>query len=326
MVKETKSIKTLQKTVARHEQLLGSLQAHAEQQKQVNDEIHKHLNSGTSIGNHIIAFGTARVFNNISLAFGHAETERLSRITTFVPDTDESINFVNVAARQDVLNITYIFKAKVVDVPNHTIILELMGGLDRSEENVEPTKVLFVVNTMTGQEVALVTTFNVEKGIVGAILTKLDRGSRDDASLSDKEIKWLDASRGGRCFSLVEKAQEVICQEDAEKLQKIRSTKFYFNYVLKQTNAITRMSSLTRVIGMIPGKGKVTPTQVREVEKNLNLRDSMMKFINRSHSTIFVGKKLCSTSSSNLEDRFFSKRGGIVMTKNLCQLSNPINY
>ncbi|KAE8671081.1 hypothetical protein F3Y22_tig00111996pilonHSYRG00127 [Hibiscus syriacus] len=230
----------------------------------------------------------------------------------------------------DILNMTGIFKAKVVDVPNHTIILELMGGLDKlvalqrllepygiykvaqtgrlmlrrmnetnfvaefyrlmpprskppkmppelmpleldyiiedavimdiarwiliNKEMVDemqevkkmsnPTKVLLVVNTTTGQEVALVKTFNVEIGIVGAILTKLDRGSRDDATLSDKEVFgkpiklagygehmedlkffYLDQmvgrlSRMGDVFSLVEKAQEVICQEDAENCKR----------------------------------------------------------------------------------------------------------
>jgi signal recognition particle subunit SRP54 len=47
-------------------------------------------------------------------------------------------------------------------------------------------------------------------------------------------------------------------QEDAEELQKkIMSTKFDFNDFLKQTRAVARMGSMTRVLGMIPGMGKV---------------------------------------------------------------------
>ena len=47
-------------------------------------------------------------------------------------------------------------------------------------------------------------------------------------------------------------------QEDAEELQKkIMSAKFDFNDFLKQTRAVARMGSMTRVIGMIPGMGKV---------------------------------------------------------------------
>ena len=47
-------------------------------------------------------------------------------------------------------------------------------------------------------------------------------------------------------------------QEDAEELQKkIMSAKFDFNDFLKQTRAVARMGSMTRVLGMIPGMGKV---------------------------------------------------------------------
>ena len=47
-------------------------------------------------------------------------------------------------------------------------------------------------------------------------------------------------------------------QEDAEDLQKkIMSAKFDFNDFLKQTQAVARMGSMTRVLGMIPGMGKV---------------------------------------------------------------------
>lgn len=47
-------------------------------------------------------------------------------------------------------------------------------------------------------------------------------------------------------------------QEDAEDLQKkIMSAKFDFNDFLKQTRAVARMGTMSRVIGMIPGMGKV---------------------------------------------------------------------
>ncbi|XP_027120036.1 acetolactate synthase small subunit 2, chloroplastic-like isoform X2 [Coffea eugenioides] len=99
-----------------------------------------------------------------SLAVGHAEVEGLSRITTVVPGTDASINklvqqlsklvelhevrdlthmpfaerelmlikiAVNAAARRNVLDIASIFRAKAVDVSDHTITLELTGDLDK---------------------------------------------------------------------------------------------------------------------------------------------------------------------------------------------------
>ncbi|PNY05003.1 signal recognition particle 43 kDa protein chloroplastic-like [Trifolium pratense] len=74
----------------------------------------------------------------------------------------------------------------------------------------------------------------------------------------------------GDVLSFVEKAQEVMQQEEAEDLQKkIMSAKFDFNDFLKQTRTVAKMGSVSRVIGMIPGMAKVTPAQIREAEKNL---------------------------------------------------------
>ncbi|KAE8666306.1 Signal recognition particle protein [Hibiscus syriacus] len=179
----------------------------------------------------------------------------------------------------------------------------MMDELKDVKKVLNPTEVLLVVDAMTGQEAAaLVTTFNVEIGITGAILTKLDGDSRGGAALSVKEVSgkpiklvgrgermedlepfYPDRMAGrilgmGDVLSFVEKAQEVMRQEDAEELQKkIMSAKFDFNDFLKQTRAVARMGSMTRVIGMIPGMGKVTPAQVREAEKNLKLMESMIE-------------------------------------------------
>ncbi|KAL3646879.1 hypothetical protein CASFOL_009423 [Castilleja foliolosa] len=179
----------------------------------------------------------------------------------------------------------------------------MMDELKDVKRVLNPTEVLLVVDAMTGQEAAaLVTTFNVEIGITGAILTKLDGDSRGGAALSVREVSgkpiklvgrgermedlepfYPDRMSGrilgmGDVLSFVEKAQEVMRQEDAEELQKkIMSAKFDFNDFLKQTRAVARMGSMSRVIGMIPGMGKVTPAQIREAEKNSQVMESMIE-------------------------------------------------
>ncbi|KAJ4840807.1 hypothetical protein Tsubulata_015065 [Turnera subulata] len=179
----------------------------------------------------------------------------------------------------------------------------MMDELKEVKRVLNPTEVLLVVDAMTGQEAAaLVTTFNLEIGITGAILTKLDGDSRGGAALSVKEVSgkpiklvgrgermedlepfYPDRMAGrilgmGDVLSFVEKAEEVMRQEDAEDLQKkIMSAKFDFNDMLKQTQTVARMGSMSRVIGMIPGMSKITPAQIREAEKSLKIMEGMIE-------------------------------------------------
>ncbi|KAJ3671363.1 hypothetical protein LUZ60_007442 [Juncus effusus] len=178
----------------------------------------------------------------------------------------------------------------------------MMEELKEVKKAVNPTEVLLVVDAMTGQEAAaLVTTFNIEVGITGAILTKLDGDSRGGAALSVKEVSGKPIKMVGRgekmedlelfypdrmagrilgmgdVLSFVEKAEEIMKKEDAEEMQKkIMSADFNFNDMLKQTKMVAKMGSMSKIIGMIPGMSKVTPAQIRDAEKSLDIMESII--------------------------------------------------
>ncbi|MEJ2494748.1 MAG: signal recognition particle protein [Ignavibacteriaceae bacterium] len=158
---------------------------------------------------------------------------------------------------------------------------KMMQEVSEIKEIVKPTEILFVVDSMTGQDaVNSAKSFNETIDFDGIVLTKLDGDARGGSALSirsvvGKPIKFssngekLDslevfhpdrlASRilgKGDVVSLVERAQQNFDEIEAEKLEeKLRKNKFDFNDFLKQIKVIKNMGSLSSLLGMIPGMG-----------------------------------------------------------------------
>ena len=160
---------------------------------------------------------------------------------------------------------------------------ELMAELVRVQAAVKPHEILLVVDGMTGQDaVNIAREFNEKLPISGVIMTKLDGDSRGGAALSlraiaGKPLKFigvgekLDALQPfypdrmasrilgmGDVVGLVEKAQESFDVKQAEKLeQKLRKNTFDLEDFAEQLKQVKKMGSLSDMMGMIPGMGKL---------------------------------------------------------------------
>ncbi len=186
----------------------------------------------------------------------------------------------------------------VVDTAGRLAIDEqMMKEIEAVKKAIEPHEILFVVDSMTGQDaVNTAREFNERLDFEGVVLTKLDGDTRGGAALSirsvvDKPIKFVSAGEKldsldvfhpsrmadrilgmGDIVSLVEKAQEQYDQEEARKLQKkIAKNQFNFDDFLSQLQQIKKMGNLKDLAGMIPGVGKAI--------KNLDIDDDAFKGI-----------------------------------------------
>ena len=171
----------------------------------------------------------------------------------------------------------------------------LMAELDEVHRRCKPHGVLLVCDSMLGQDaVNSARTFDERLPIWGVILTKTDGDARGGAALSVKkvtgkpilfvgtgekpdELEEFDPPRmAGRILdmgdvvTLVEKAQSVIDEKDAEKeAKKLLKGQFNFEDFLKQLNMIRRLGPLKKVLGMLPGMGQML--------KNVDLDDRRFK-------------------------------------------------
>ena len=156
---------------------------------------------------------------------------------------------------------------------------ELMDELKQIKEEVSPNEILLVVDAMTGQDaVNVASSFNEKLDISGVILTKLDGDTRGGAALSikamtgkpikfigmgekmnDLEVFYPDrmASRilgMGDVLSLIEKAQQSIDREEAEKLgSKMLTKEFNFEDFLSMMQQAKKLGPLNKLMEMVPG-------------------------------------------------------------------------
>ena len=155
---------------------------------------------------------------------------------------------------------------------------------------VNPAEILFVVDSMTGQDaVNTAKAFNDRLDFSGVVLTKLDGDTRGGAALSikytvNKPIKFVSSGEKldtldifypermaqrilgmGDITTLVEKAQAQYDEVQAKKLEKkIRKNQFDFQDFLDQLQQIKKMGNLKDLMGMIPGVGKA----IKDVDIN----------------------------------------------------------
>lgn len=234
--------------------------------------------------------------------------------------SEESIKF----AKENGLNTVIIDTAGRLHVDQ-----ELMDEVLSIKRKVNPTEILFVVDSMTGQDaVNSAKSFNEVVDFDGVVLTKLDGDAKGGCALSikavvNKPIKFISlgekldsieifypdrlASRiigRGDVISLVEKAQQQFDGKDAEDLEKkILSNKFDFEDFLKQIKMIKKMGSLKSLISMIPGVSsamKNTDIDDKQLVRVESIIQSMTK-IERSNPKILNGsrRKRISLGSGN---------------------------
>ncbi len=209
----------------------------------------------------------------------------------------------------------------IIDTAGRLAVDEaMMTEVENIKNAVQPQEILFVVDSMTGQDaVNTAKAFNDRLDFTGVVLTKLDGDTRGGAALSikytvRKPIKFVSSGEKldtldvfypdrmaqrilgmGDITTLVEKAQQQYDEEQAKKLEKkIRKNQFDFQDFLDQLQQIKKMGNLKDLMGMIPGVGKaikdvdISDDAFKGVEAIIK---SMTPFERANPDTIDVSRK-----------------------------------
>jgi len=181
----------------------------------------------------------------------------------------------------------------------------LMEQLVKVKAAVKPDEILFVADSMTGQDaVKVAKSFDEKLDITGVILTKMDGDARGGAALSiravtGKPIKFvgmgekLDALEPfypdrvasrilgmGDVLSLIEKAEQSVSVDEAKALEaKVRQGEFTLEDFRTQILQVKKLGPLDQLLGMLPGMGKLkgamSQVDEREVDRIVAIISSM---------------------------------------------------
>ena len=233
--------------------------------------------------------------------------------------SEETTDAVGIARRSIDVAISKLNDVVIIDTAGRLQIDEtLMQELQNIKKSVRPNEILLVVDAMTGQEaVNVAESFNEKVGIDGVVLTKLDGDTRGGAALSVKKvtgkpIKFAGvgeklneleefhpdrmASRilgMGDILSIVEKAEEAINLEEAEKLEKqLRKDKFDLDDYLAQLKQVKKMGSISSILKMLPGADKLKDIKVDDKEfTRIEAIITSMTSEERRHPNILNGSR-----------------------------------
>ena len=175
----------------------------------------------------------------------------------------------------------------------------LMNELNNIKNSVNPNEIILVIDSMMGQDaINVITGFNDKLDLSGVVLTKLDGDTRGGVALSVRHltnipIKFIGVSEKmdgldvfdpkrmadrilgmGDIISIVEKASEVIDEEDAKNtLKKMQKGNYDLNDFMNQMKQIKKMGPLENLIKLIPGAKKmglnniqIDPKQLAHIE------------------------------------------------------------
>jgi signal recognition particle subunit SRP54 len=212
---------------------------------------------------------------------------------------------------------------------------ELMSELGRIKETIQPSDILLIADAMTGQDaVNIATTFNEQLDIGGVVLTKMDGDARGGAALSikaitGKPIKFIGVGEKlsalepfhpermasqilgmGDVLTLIEKAQSVVDEKQAAALEKkLRKNEFTLEDFRDQMAQVRKMGSLSDMLKMIPGMGKLKQMKNLEVDDRELVRieaiiNSMTAAERRNHHIINGSrrKRIAKGSGTRVQD------------------------